>query len=97
MQDDPRPAAVHDAVVVVSQAGSLAARPHQGGIGIGGARPLIALALVLRGGRTIGIEVALLEQLPARRGDDVTVYAGGRVFMPWEIETVRHGGNESTA
>jgi hypothetical protein len=67
VQDDARRATVYDTVIVIPQTCPLAARSHQRGIRIGRARPLIALALVIRSRRPVGIEVALLEQLPARR------------------------------
>jgi hypothetical protein len=60
MQDDARPASVHHLVIVIAQAGPLAARPHQGGVGVGRAHALITLALIGRGGWALRIEAAFL-------------------------------------
>ncbi len=45
-----------------------------------------------------GYETFIVERVehPAHRGGNVTVYAGGQVFMPEEIERVRYLANEQT-
>ncbi len=67
VEDNACLAAVHDAMIVVAQARALAARSHQGRVGVGRTDALIALALVIRGRGPVGIEATLLKQLPARR------------------------------
>ncbi len=43
-------------------------------------------------------ETFIVERIESRthRGDEVTVYAGGQAFKPWEIERVRYPDNEQT-
>ncbi len=45
-----------------------------------------------------GYETFTVERIdhPTRRYDEVTVYAGGQVFMPEEIERLLHDDNAQT-